>query len=290
MRKEPVSSLATRAPRSIAVLGAAGLLGRRVVLELGAAARPLARASCDVTDRESVLRATEGASLVVNCAAWTDVDGAESHVDDAFRVNALGAENAAIAAKAHGASLIHVSTGFVFDGAQERPYDEFDLPHPQSAYARSKWAGEELVRAAFDCVFVVRLQSLYGVGSKNFASSLRRRILARQPLTLDAERPAQPTWAGAAARQIVRLAETEHFGTYHAVCAGETTWAAFARAIAAHVGVEPYWTESQPANAGAARPRNQLLARRMLGLRGLDVMAEWSSALAEYLAEEDERR
>ncbi|CAN5172509.1 dTDP-4-dehydrorhamnose reductase [soil metagenome] len=270
-----------------AVLGAGGLLGRRVVRELGATARPLTRAECDITNADDVHRATTGATLIVNCAAWTDVDGAEANVDAAFRVNAIGAENAARAAHAHGAKLVHVSTGFVFDGAEDRPYDEFDLPHPLSVYGRSKWAGEQLVLAACDRVFILRLQSLYGVGGKNFASSLRARILAGKPLTMDAHRPAQPTWSGAAARQILHLAATDFYGTYNATCGGETTWAAFARAMAEHLKVEPYWSEvtTDAIGATAVRPKNHVLARRMLALRGLDVMSDWAIALTEYLEE-----
>lgn len=274
---------------TVVVLGGEGLLGRHVVEELGARGRALGRAACDVTDEGSVRSAIAGATAVINCAAWTDVDGAERAESAAFRINALGAENAARAAAAAGAAFVHVSTGFVFDGTSDRPYDEFDAARPLSVYARSKWAGEELVRAAHPRPFVVRLQSIYGGGGRNFASTLRRRIVARAPLKLDAVRPAQPTWAGAAARQIVALLASDRPGTYHATCSGETTWSAFARVIAERAGVVPYWDEVSSAAIGgaAARPQNFLLARRMLGLRGLDRMPPWRAALAEYLEREE---
>lgn len=272
---------------TVAVLGAGGLLGRYVVRELGKRARALGRGDCDVTVEADVVRATEGTAVIINCAGWTDVDGAEANLDATYRVNALGAENAAYAATAHGAKLVHVSTGFVFDGAEDRPYDEFDVAHPLSVYGRSKWAGEELARAACDRAFIVRLQSLYGHGGKNFASKLRSRLLERAPLSLDADRPAQPTWAGAVARQLVHLAATDRFGTYHAVCSGTTTWAGFAAAMAERLGVDPYWSEVKTAElvASATRPKNHVLARRMLELRGLDLMPTWGAALAEYMEE-----
>lgn len=275
---------------TVAVLGAAGILGRSVVKELGEKARPLTRFECDVSSAEQVKEAIEGATLVVNCAAWTDVNGAETNEDAAFRANAVGAENAAKAARARGIPLVHVSTGFVFDGTQERPYDKFDPPNPTSVYARSKWAGEVLATRAWDRVFVVRLQYLYGTGGRNFLSSLRRRMLAKEPLKLDASKRAQPTWSGAAARQILALAETDAYGVYHATCAGQTTWAEFGRAMATALGVVPYWDEVTADAVGhtASRPKNDLLSRRMLGLRGLDRMPDWSAALLEYLEEAKE--
>lgn len=273
---------------TVVVLGGGGLLGRHVAAELGARARVVPRADGDLVREDAVRAAVAGATAVINCAAWTDVDGAERNETEAFRVNALGAENAARAAAAIGAAFVHVSTGFVFDGTAERPYDEFDAPRPLSVYARSKWAGEELVRAAHPHPWVVRLQSIYGGGGRNFASTLRRRILERAPLKLDAVRPAQPTWAGAAARQIVALLESDRPGTYHATCSGSTTWSAFAGVIATRLGVVPHWDEvgSAAITGPAARPNNFLLARRMLELRGLDRMPDWQSALEEYLERE----
>ncbi len=273
----------------VVVLGGGGLLARHVAAELGIRAMPVPHADCDLADEKAVKSAVTGASAVINCAAWTDVDGAERNESAAYRANALGAENAARAAAELGVPFVHVSTGFVFDGTAERPYDEFDAVRPLSVYARSKWAGEELVRAAHPRPFVVRLQSIYGGGGRNFASTLRRRILDRSPLKLDAVRPAQPTWAGAAARQIVALLESDRPGTYHATCSGSTTWSAFAGVIAARVGVVPYWDEVDPAaiTGPAARPNNFLLARRMLELRGLDRMPDWRSALEEYLEREE---
>src|SRR5262249_5876915 len=136
------------AQMKIVVLGAGGLLGRHVVEELehvgGAEGLALPRAQCDSGDAETVRARTEGARLIVNCAACTNVDGAEKDEEGAYRINALGAENVARAAAAHRAKLVHVSTDFVFDGAQREPYDEFARPNPLSIYARSKWAGEQL--------------------------------------------------------------------------------------------------------------------------------------------------
>ncbi|HXU73727.1 MAG TPA: dTDP-4-dehydrorhamnose reductase [Polyangia bacterium] len=271
------------------VLGAGGLLGRHVVAELGGAeVVALPRAACDIADAAAVRERTAGAELVINCAAFTNVDGAEKDEEGAWRGNALGAENVARAAAAQGARLVHVSTDFVFDGAQPEPYDEFARPNPQSIYARSKYAGEELARAATRELFVVRVQGLYGAGGANFSSKLRQLVLDKKPLKLDGERRVQPTWARAAARQIVALARTDAFGTYHVSCKGETTWAGFAARLAARLGVAPGWSVvgSDALGAPAKRPPNCLFQHRMLALHGLDQLPTWEAAQDEYLAEE----
>jgi dTDP-4-dehydrorhamnose reductase len=273
----------------VAVLGAGGLLGRHVVEELaGHEVLALDRRACDVVDLGAVCERTAGAQLIVNCAAFTHVDGAESNEEDAYRANALGAENAARAALRHGAKLLHVSTDFVFDGAQAAPYDEFDRPNPLSVYARSKWAGEELVLRSGARLFLSRVQGIYGAGGWSFSSRLRELIRAGKPLKLDRERRVQPTWARTAARQLVRIAATDAYGIYHVSCKGATTWAELAARMAARLGVPRCWEEVPTAalQSPAARPPNCLFRHRMLALRGVDVMPDWTVALDEYLAEE----
>lgn len=268
----------------VVVLGAGGLLGRHIAQETDAVA--LDRKACDVADGEQVLAKTSGADVIINCAAFTNVDGAEKDEEGAYRANALGAENVARAAERHRARVVHVSTDFVFDGLQREPYDEFATPNPLSIYARSKWAGEQLfLRAAASRGFLVRVQGLYGDGGSNFASKLRDLIRAGKPLKLDAERRVQPTWARAAARQIVKLAGTDVFGIYHVSCKGEATWAQFARHVATRLAVEPRWEEvpTSALAAPAARPPNCLFRHRMLALRGVDIMPTWQAALDEYL-------
>lgn len=273
---------------NVVVLGAGGLLGRHLLEELGPEAKGFGRADCDVTDEAAVARCVRGADVVINCAAFTNVDGAERDEEGAYRANALGAENVARAAEAAGARCVHVSTDFVFDGRQAEPYDEFSTPRPLSVYARSKHAGEVLAERACRRLFIVRVQGLYGAGGANFSSKLLGLIRAGRPLKLDRERRVQPTWARAAARQITRLARTEHYGTYHVSCAGETTWAGFARHVATRLGVTPAWEEVPTAAlaAPAARPPNCVFRHRMLTLRGLHHLPDWKDALDEYIGEE----
>jgi dTDP-4-dehydrorhamnose reductase len=274
------------------VLGAGGLLGRHLVEELrragSAEVLALTRAECDITDAAEVAARLGGADVVVNCAAFTNVDGAEKHEDEAYRANALGAENVARAATAAGAKLVHVSTDFVFDGARSEPYDELERPNPLSIYARSKWAGEELATRRCAQLFLVRVQGLYGAGGANFSSKLRQLVLDGKALTLDGERRVQPTWARAAARQIVALTATDAYGTYHVSCKGETTWAGFTARLAERLQQPPSWkvVRSDELGAPARRPPNCLFRHRMLALHGVDCMPSWEVAQDEYLAEE----
>lgn len=291
----------------VAVLGARGNLGRHLCEELqraGHMAFGLDRTHCDLgrPDREPLAALRErlrahGAELLVNCAAFTDVDGAETQAELAYRVNALGAELAARAGEEAGAAVCQISTDFVFAGDRERPYDEFDAPDPRSVYARSKWAGEGLAQRACRRLYLVRVEGLYGCGGRNFASTLVDRLRRGQKLSLDRERRVSPTWSRALARQLVVLCESGHHGTYHATCEGATTWYEFAETacrIAAELGrpltrsFEPVATAALAAAAEgpvAPRPAMSILDNRMLRLRGLHRMPPWQAALRDYLIE-----
>jgi dTDP-4-dehydrorhamnose reductase len=275
----------------VVVYGAGGLLGRHVVEELeqvqGVEVTALGRAQCDIADGAAVRARLAGADVAINCAAFTNVDGAEADEDGAYRANALGAEHVARAAAAERAKLVHVSTDFVFDGAQVEPYDEFARPNPQSVYARSKWAGEELAQKRCAELFLVRVQGLYGKGGANFSSKLRQLVLDGKSLKLDGERRVQPTWARAVARQIVAFCASDAYGIYHVSCKGETTWAGFSARLADRLGQPHRWqvVRSDELAAPAKRPPNCLFRHRMLALHDLDRMPTWEAAQDEYLAE-----
>ena len=272
----------------VAVLGAGGLLGTHVVDELRLhEVVALPRALCDLGSRVDVIAATAGCGAIINCGAYTNVDGAETHEDEAYRVNALGAENAARAARAHGALLVHVSTDFVFDGASSEPYDEWDPPRPISRYGRSKWVGEELIRAVGDRWAIARVQGLYGQGGRNFSSRLAELVVAGKPLQLDRQRRVQPTWARSAARALVSLVEHDEAGMFHVSCAGSTTWAGFTHALCELLAVPATFAEVESAalSTPAARPPNCVFAHRMLQMKGLPSLPGWRDALVEYVRE-----
>jgi len=275
----------------VAIFGAGGLLGRSLVKELeatGDLVTKLPRSACDIGDPRAVLQASRDHDALVNAAAYTDVDGAEGDEHAAYRANALGAENLARAAEQSGATLLHVSTDFVFDGAKPTPYDELDAPAPIGIYGRSKWAGEELAKAACRRLALVRVQALYGDGGRNFASRLRGLLLKKTPFTVDAERQAQPTWVRTAARAIAEILRLGTFGTYHVSSRGRTSWAGFAERMAAGLGlpVEGAFTAVPTAALAtkATRPVRALFSHRLTELRGIAPLPTWEEDLARYLA------
>jgi dTDP-4-dehydrorhamnose reductase len=284
------------------ILGAEGTLGRALSEFLpssdggGWEVEGLGRADCDITDAAAVLRTVRNAQpdVVFNAAAYTNVDRAEDEADLAFRVNALGPENIALAAKSMGVSLVHYSTDFVFDGVLTRPYDEFDAPVPLGVYGRSKLAGERLAAAASERVFVVRIGWLYGRGGRNFPSTIARRLLAGETISADSERVGAPTWVRDVAGVSVALAYSEFFGLYHCTSAGETTWADYASFLAAELGIPEGKVNRQPSSAlavmKAQRPLRAVLDNRMLRLRGLDTMPDWREAARAFVRAERQVR
>lgn len=286
----------------VTVVGAGGNVGRHLCEELeraGHAVDAVGRGECDLARPESGLLlslrervAAFRSDLLVNAAAFTDVDGAETQEELAYTVNALGAELVVRAADAAGAAAMHLSTDFVFSGESRRPYDEFDLPGPRSRYARSKHAGEVLAQAASRRLYLVRVEGIYGRHGRNFVSTLARRLRAGQALRVDRERQVQPTWARALSRQLIALGESGAYGTYHAVCGGQTTWLEFAEAtcsIAAELGHPLPRTftgvSTEELQTPADRPAYSVLECRMLKLRGLYQMPSWEAALREALTE-----
>jgi dTDP-4-dehydrorhamnose reductase len=279
------------------VLGAKGLVGQALALELPRAgyvlAAGVARAECDIRDGAAVRALLERArpDVVFNAAALTNVDKAESEPDLTYAVNAVAVEDLARAAAAAGAALVHYSTDFVFDGESARPYDEFDPPSPQGIYARSKRAGELLAAAATPRLYTLRVGCLYGRGGRNFPSTIVRRLRAGETVRADRDRLASPTWVREVARLSAALAHTGLYGLYHCTAQGETTWADFARFAARALGLPEARVEAVAYGAlplTAPRPRRAILDNRMLRLRGLDTLSSWQDGARAYLASEAE--
>jgi dTDP-4-dehydrorhamnose reductase len=280
------------------VLGANGTLGQALCAYLPTAEAgswqvdARGRSGCDIANPAEVERAlTESrAEVVFNTAAFTNVDRAEDDPEGAFRANALAPEILARAVERHGAKLLHYSTDFVFDGERARAYDEFDPPTPQGLYARSKVAGEQLAAAATRRLFVMRVGCLYGRNGKNFPSTILRRLRAGETIRADRERVGSPTWVMDVARVSAALAVTQHFGLYHGTSQGETSWADYARFLAAELGLPAERVVGQATHElpmmKAPRPRRAILDNRMLRLRGLDLFPDWQAAALAFLRSE----
>ena len=282
------------------VVGAAGMLGTDVVARLGRLDEEvvaLGRADVDLLSPQSCAAALAGADVVVNCAAYTAVDDAETHEGEAYAVNATGAGNLARAAADAGARLVQISTDYVFDGQATTPYDEDAPTAPRSAYGRTKAAGEEAVAAAGGDHLVVRTAWLYGAHGSCFPKTIARVALQRGALDVVDDQHGQPTWTVDVAEVVVRLVATgAPAGTYHATSSGQATWHEFAQAVVGAAGLDPGIvapTTSEAFVRPAPRPAYSVLGHRRLTEVGIapirDWRERWAVAASQVLAESEER-
>lgn len=276
------------------VTGAAGMLGRDVMLAAGNAGHDVVgfgRAELDVTSPDVVGRKVglERPDVVVNCAAWTDVDGAEEAEESAFAVNGTGAGNVAAAAAEAGAAVVHVSTDYVFDGAKGAPYVESDQPAPLSAYGRTKLAGEEAVAAANKRHFVVRSAGLFGIGGNNFVETMLRLAEGQSEVLVVRDQVGSPTYTWHLAYGLVRLIESLEFGIHHMAAAGQCSWYEFAREIfeLASVDCKVLSVTTEEFDRPAPRPPfSALTSQREHAIR----LPSWQDGLAGYLAQRKAER
>jgi dTDP-4-dehydrorhamnose reductase len=271
------------------VTGAAGMLGRDVMLAAGNAGHDVigfGRAELDVTDPAGLEKKfdLERPDVVINCAAWTDVDGAEAAEEAAFAVNGTGAGNVAAAAAAVGASVVQVSSDYVFDGAKAAPYVESDQPAPLSAYGRTKLAGEEATVRANKRHFVVRSAWLFGVAGPNFVETMLRLAGSGNEVLVVRDQIGSPTYTWHLAYGIVRLIEGVEFGIHHMAAAGQCSWYEFAREIFEQAKVECKVLSITTEEFGRPAPRppfSALDSQREHAIR----LPSWQDGLAGYLAQ-----
>lgn len=275
----------------ILLTGAGGMLARDLVL--AAAGRPgheltsLHRHELDVRDAVAIadVLAAERPEAIINCAAFTDVDGAESHEEEAFELNAVAPGLLAQAASAHGARLLHISTDYVFDGEATRPYLESDEPAPRSAYGRSKLAGERAVAAAGSQHAIARTAWLFGAGGRNFvATMLSLAAGGRDELAVVTDQVGSPTYAGHLAPALLEIVERGLGGVLHTAGGGSCSWNELARETFAQAGsgatVSAVTSESFP--RPAPRPSWSVLESERADAPRLP---PWREGLRAYLAE-----
>ena len=278
----------------VVVVGAGGQVGAAVVHECRAAHEVIAlpRGALDVGDDRAVAAAMDRArpEVIVNGAAYTDVDGAEDHPIDALNANAFGVRALAAAATKHGATLVHYSTDFVFNGAASRPYTEDDRPGPRGVYAMSKLLGEWFASDA-PRAYVLRVESIFGRApdagpEKGSIAGIMRALKAGATSKVFVDRTISPTYVLDAASATRRLIEsTAPAGLYHCVNSGFATWFEFAQELARQLGVEPRLEPVRLAdmNLRAPRPLYCALSNDKLRSIGIDMPA-WQDALRRYLA------
>ncbi|MEE2636047.1 MAG: dTDP-4-dehydrorhamnose reductase [Acidobacteriota bacterium] len=284
---------------TVLVTGAHGQLGREIV-RVFAPFGPvvsLTRRDLDITDHQAVLRVVGGASpdVIVNCAAYNNVDGAEDEPVIAMQVNGFAVRSLAEGARQTGARLVHYSTDFVFDGRAARAYEETAVPGPQSVYATSKLLGEWFARQA-PSWFVLRVESLFGggaepvvAGSRRLGSTLDRMVdamLTGRPVQGFTDRIVSPSYvpdvAAATVALVSRLADD---GLYHCVNTGQASWFTVAQRAARRLGCESQLSPitMSTVTARAARPQFCALSNRKLVTAGVE-MPPWEDALDRYLA------
>jgi dTDP-4-dehydrorhamnose reductase len=270
------------------VTGARGMLGRDLVGALARAGEDvsgLTRQDLDIRDEAAVMAAVRrhAPDIVVNCAAWTTVDEAESKEDEAFLVNGRGAGHVAAACAVSGARLVQVSSDYVFSGDAARPYSEHDAPGPRTAYGRTKLAGEKAVLGLLPKTgYVVRTAWLYGAHGKNFVRTMIR--LEREQATVNVvdDQRGQPTWTVDVADQIIGLTRSEAAGgIYHATSSGEATWFEFAREIFLLLGADTARVRPGKSSENlrpASRPSYSVLGHEALRVFSVEAIADWRLA------------
>jgi dTDP-4-dehydrorhamnose reductase len=271
------------------ITGAAGMLGQAVVRAAGRAGEEVhacSRAELDITDEAAVAEAVRrlAPDTVVNLAAWTDVDGAESDPGGAFAVNGAGAGHVALAAAAVGARVVHVSTDYVFDGAAGEPYVESDATGPRSVYGASKLEGEQRVAAAGAPFAIVRTSWLFGAGGGNFVDTMLRLAgEGRSELRVVDDQVGCPTWTGHLAPAMLELVRTRAEGILHVAAAGHCSWNGLAREVFAQAGLDVRVLPQSTADSRrpAPRPANSvLLSERPQAPR----LPDWREGVRGHLA------
>jgi dTDP-4-dehydrorhamnose reductase len=276
----------------VLITGGGGMLGRDVALaarDVGHEAVVLTRADLDISDREAVEQAfiEHYPGAVVNCAAWTNVDGAEEHLDQATDVNGRGAGNVATAAAAVGASVIYPSTDYVFDGSKEEGYVESDRVGPLSAYGISKLAGERETAGANERHWIVRSSWLFGANGRNFVDTMLGLAQDREEVIVVRDQIGCPTYTGHLAAGLVRLLDSEAYGVHHMAGGGRCSWYDFAVEIFSQAGLDTRVLSmtSDMLDRPAPRPAYSVLVSE----REHPVMLpDWRAGLADYLAERAE--
>jgi dTDP-4-dehydrorhamnose reductase len=278
----------------VLVTGAAGMLGRDVVLAAGNAGHDVVgfgHTELDVADASAVeLKLdAERPDVVINCAAWTDVDGAEEAEEEAMAVNGTGAGKVAAAAAAVDASVVYVSSDYVFDGAKRSPYLEGDQPAPLSAYGRTKLAGEEATSAANPRHFIVRSSWLFGIGGGNFVETMLRLAADHGEVLVVHDQVGSPTYTWHLAYGIVRLIEGLEHGIHHMAATGQCSWYEFAREIFEQAKVECKVLAATTEMLGRPAPRPAFSALASQREHAIE-LPSWQDGLLGYLAQRQSER
>ncbi len=229
--------------------------------------------------------------IIVNCSAYTNVDGCEDNQDLAYSVNGIGVRNLAIASNklVNKPKIVHVSTDYVFDGEGQEDLKEYDLVNPLSIYGKSKLMGEEMLKSFYDKYFILRTQWLYGKNGNNFVKTMLKLASERDSLMVVDDQVGCPTYTKDLCKTILEVVGTEKYGIYHVSNSEKTSWYGFAKDIFelanVNINVKPCTTEEFP--RPAHRPKYSVMDNMMLRINGFSELRNYKEALREYLEEEN---
>jgi len=285
--------------RKILVIGAKGMLGRDLVETLRSSFPKDEITGWDLEEidiqeeRSTVTRIKDlGPGVIINVAAYTDVDGCELDEKKAFTINAEGMKHVALGAAACGAKAVILSTDYIFDGKKDRPYLEEDPPNPLNVYGRSKWKGEQYVQELVKDALIVRTQWLYGKHGKNFVASILRQAREKDVLSVVNDQVGSPTYTLDLSQAIALLIEREVRGIFHVANSDSCTWYHYARTILKLSGIEGIKVvpiSSKELANPAVRPAYSVLDTKKLKQETGLTLRPWTEALRDYLSSNSER-
>ncbi len=271
------------------VLGARGMLGSDVMLaaeNAGHEVKGFGHRELDITDADAVMdRVTlERPDVVINCAAWTDVDGAEDEFDKANEVNGAGAGHVAHAAAAAGAKVVYISSDYVFDGTKKTPYVETDQVGPVGAYGKTKLAGEIATAAGNSRCFIVRSSWLFGVSGPNFVDTMLRLGKDHGEVLVVRDQIGSPTYTWHLAYGLTRLIDSDAYGVHHMAASGSCSWYEFAKLIFEKAELEVTTLSASTEDFGRKAPR-PAYSVMVSSAENAIVLPSWQDGLTAFLAQ-----
>ncbi|MEI4768834.1 dTDP-4-dehydrorhamnose reductase [Psychrobacillus sp. FJAT-51614] len=274
----------------IIVTGANGQLGIELVQQLKKTdieLYPFRKDELDIVDMDKVQRIVLEIKpdIIINAAAFTNVDKAETDKDLAYSVNSIGQRNLAVAAEKIGAKICYISTDYVFDGTATQPYEEYFPVNPLGVYGKSKYAGEQLTTSLCSKYFIVRTAWVYGEHGNNFVKTMLRLAEEKSEIGVVTDQIGSPTYTVDLASFILDLVQSEKYGVYHCTNSGSCSWYEFAAAIFEEAGiniiVNPLSSDQFP--RPAKRPNYSVLDNMSIRINGFSELRHWREALKSFL-------
>jgi dTDP-4-dehydrorhamnose reductase len=279
----------------ILVTGAGGMLGSDIMSCLSAQCGGVKVIGADIGDFDILDSSAASGHIdtvkpdaIIHCAAFTNVDAAESDPETAFKVNAMAVRDLASICAERSIRLALISTDYVFDGEKKSPYGEYDQPAPINAYGMSKYYAERYAAQLCRHSFIVRTSWLFGKNGPNFVKAILKKAAAEGELSVVDDQTGSPTYTKDLARFLIELVKTEKYGIYHATNEGYCSWHGFAAEILKACGlsgVKLYAVSSEAFKRSAARPKNSSLLKTALYYSGFEKLRPWPEALIDYLSE-----